>query len=440
MAQKTECALLHYVPSVGIDEISTKAPAVGTRPEDELLLCCARTCMDSENAERIKALLREDIDWAYLTQMALRHGVMPLLYRSLYTTCPEAVPGATMDQLQSHFYTNALHSYFLTGELLKLLNLFEAHGIPPIPFKGPVLAASVYGDLALRQFGDLDILVHERDVLSAKDLLISQGYRPDPKLQLSWEAHFVHDDGRITVDLHWGITPKDTREVCASFPFDLEGLWERLEPVSLAGTTVRHFSPEDLLLIRCQDAVKEYFKDEWPEMRWICDIAELIRVHQELDWGQVMEQARKLGSQCILFLCLSLAHDLLGAPLPKEVWQRMQADPQLRSLVTEVCGRLFHETDSQNRFFDPQRGFLERNLFCIRLKERPQDRISYYLHIVNGCRNRARRAITNKKDRALLPLPASLSFLYYVLAFLYYLLRPIWRVGKYGLRRVKRLP
>jgi len=36
--------------------------------------------------------------------------------------------------------------------LLKLLDLFENHGIPAVPFKGPVLASSIYGDLSLRQF------------------------------------------------------------------------------------------------------------------------------------------------------------------------------------------------------------------------------------------------------------------------------------------------
>jgi hypothetical protein len=124
----------------------------------ELLLYCAQTPIDSEIAERIRTLLQQDIDWAYLIQTAAQHGVMPLLYQSLNTTCPEAVPKANLAQLRNYFHTNAQRNLFLTKELLKLLTLFETHSIPAIPFKGPVLAVSAYGNLSLRQISDLDIL------------------------------------------------------------------------------------------------------------------------------------------------------------------------------------------------------------------------------------------------------------------------------------------
>ena len=45
-------------------------------PEAELLICCARTRMNPERAEQIKALLQNDIDWAYLSRMALLHGMV----------------------------------------------------------------------------------------------------------------------------------------------------------------------------------------------------------------------------------------------------------------------------------------------------------------------------------------------------------------------------
>lgn len=445
MAQKTEGVLLRYGPSVGIDEISTKAPAASIRLEVELLLCCARTCTDSAIVERIRALLREDIDWAYLTHTALQHGVMPLLYRSLYTTCPEAVPGAILDQLRGHFYANALRNFFLTRELLRLLKLFEAHGIPAIPYKGPVLAASVYGDLALRQFGDLDILVYQRDVPRAKDLLISQGYRlrglrtsaqEEASLQVRHHYLFVSDDGRVTVELHWRIMERHF-----PFPLDPERLWERIEWVSLAGAMVRHFLPEDLLLILCVHGSKPWHC--WQRLGWICDVAELIRVHQGLDWGRVMAQAGRLGSERRLFLGLCLARDLLGTALPEEVRQRMQADPVVKSLAAQVCERLFREAD------DPPGGFAEFR-FHLRAIERRQDRVRSCLHFAL-----TKTVITwaLRPPISLLSFPYSLLDrvptrnvwlwplpLFALLCYLYHLLLPIRRVAKYGLRRVKRLP
>ncbi len=420
-------------------ELPARITPMNIRTEVDLLLSCARTHIDHEQDKHIGGLLCKDVDWGYLMGTAHRHGVMPLLYRSL-STYMEAVPKDVFDQIYDHFQTNAYRNHFLTDELLKLLDLFKTHRIQAIPYKGPVLAAVVYKDLSLRQCSDLDILIQEQDVPLAKDLLLSQRYQPDPVHQLEWEAHFVHDNAMFLVDLHWGITGRNvSQKRDASFAIDIEGLWERLEPIYFAGATVAHFSPEDLLMIRCQDAVKEYWKDGWPQLKWICDVAEIINAHQGMDWEQVMAQAKKLGNQRLLFLCLSLSSDLLGTALPEIVLQRIQADSQVSSLAMELCELLFHETQNQNRFLDRQRGFLARNLFCARLKERLQDRIPYYLRILREYRNNVRRAIKSKEDRELLLLPESLSFLFYPLAFLYYLLRPIWRVGRYGLRRFNNL-
>lgn len=409
---------------------SAQTAVVDVRPEDKLLLCCARTRIDSETAERIKCLLREDVDWASLTGTAFRHGVMPLLYQSLHATCPEAVPKGMLRQLRAHFYANVERNLFLTGELLNLLNLLEAHRIPAVPFKGPVLAASVYGNLALRQFGDLDILVHRRDVLRAKTLLLSQGYwqeRPPPQLTSAQEAArlrshheytFVRDDGAVVVEIQWGVTQR-----LDCFPLDVERVWGRLETVSLSGTTVFNLSSEDLLLILCAHGVKHY----WERLIWICDIAELVRARPQMDWGRVMEQARRLRSERTLYLSLHLASDLLGATLPTEILSRIQADPMVPSLAAQVRTWLFREPSGSPEASDPSVFPLsEKALFRLRVRERLRDRVPYFLQ-------RLHRLLTpNERDRALLPLPTSLSFLYY-------LLRPLRLMGAYGGSPFKRL-
>jgi len=391
-------------------EPATLALAVHICPEDELLLCCARTCVDAATAKRISRLLRADLDWAYVMRTALSHGVMPLLYWSLHTTCPAEVPEAFRNALRDRFYANAGRNLCLTAALLQILHLLEGHGIPAVPCKGPVLAAAVYGNLALRQFSDLDILVHDRDVLKAKDLLISQGYRPlrrrtsaeEELLLQSRHAYIlVRNDGMFAVDLHWRFADR------AFFsPVDLECLWEHLEPVSLAGTTVHHFAPEDLLLILCVNGSK----DSWKQLRTICDIAELIRVHQGMAWERVMEQASTLGSERVLFLGLLLARDLLGTYLPKEILQRIQASSVVKSLAAHVHERLFREIE-----VDGWPAEVERFVFGLRLRERVRDRVWYCFCYV----------IPTSADRALLPWPAGLSFLLC-------LLRPIRLTVKYG--------
>jgi hypothetical protein len=386
-----------------------KSPIAGTRPEIELLLCCVQSSVDSQRVERIAALLQEDLDWVYLIQTALQHGVMPLLYQSLVTTGAEAVPAPILDQLRCHFRSNARRNLRLVGQLLRCLKLLGAHGIPAAPYKGPVLAASVYGDLCLRQFVDLDVLVHEQDAFRARDVLASHGYRPEFQLAAAQEVAYlrsqsahqvIRDAGMVIVELHWRIT-----EGYFSFPLDTEQLWKRLEPASLAGREVRTLSAEDLLLVLCVHGTKHM----WERLEWICDVAKLVGMHAAIDWPGVMKQAATLGSERMLFLGLSIAHDLLCVALPREVLESVRADPAVATLAGQVYQRLFSDQHALT-------GDLERCLFHLKARERFRDRLLYCLRLA---------MTTTPEDWALVPLPSSLFPLYYVL-------RPIRLAGKYG--------
>jgi hypothetical protein len=395
--------------------------AAGACREIRLLLCCARTQVDPATAERLKDLLRGDLDWKYLLQMAGHHGIVPLVYQGLHTTCPEAVPPPVLKDLRNHFHARALRNQFLTAELLRLLSLLEAHGIAVLPFKGPVLAAAVYGDLALREFGDLDLFLRRRDVLRAKDLLGAQGYRlwnpcvprtgdPEGGCLQSWvrspyryHLGLERPAGQVVVELHWHFTAKGY-----SFPLDLEGLWERLVPVALAGRTVLHLPAEELLLVLCGHGQKH----GWSRLSWICDVAELLRRHPDLAWPRVLQQADRLGGKRALGLGLYLAHDLLGTSLPPEVWQGVQADRRVPALAAQVREWLFAKAPGALCA-------MKWYAFHLRIRERLRDRVWYALRL-------AQSSLTpNRHDEALVPLP---TFLY----GLYYLLRPARLVMTYG--------
>ena len=178
------------------------------------------------------------------------------------------MPKPTLEELREHFYANAGRNLFLAKELIKLLHLFDAHEISAIPYKGPVLAVSVYGNLAFREFGDLDILVRERDYQRAQHLLSAQGYRL--MKEFDWESTFVHDSGTFAVDLHKGMTAQDF-----SSPLDFEYLSGRLQRITVAGTEVPTLSPGDTLLMLAiqitKDSGSRYF-----QLAKICDMAELL--------------------------------------------------------------------------------------------------------------------------------------------------------------------
>jgi len=398
---------------------SVAIPAAYTRPEVELLFCCTRTCMDSASAERIRSLLREELDWSDLLHTASRWRVVPLLYWNLNAICPEGVPEAILAQLRDHFHANAQRNLFLVGELLKLLRAFEMQGIPAIPFRGPVLAASVYTNLALRECGDLDILVRKQDIVGAKSLLISAGYHSTGQLTDAQELaflrsplnyHLAYDDGNVDVELHWRIAP-----AYFAFPFDLDYLWQELESTSLAGTTIRQISPQALLLVLCVHGAKHH----WERLSWICDIAELVRAHTELDWGQVLAQAGRLGCRRMVFLGLFLAHTFLEADLPEEVWSEIQTDPVVEPLAIQMHRPLLSEDGGSY-------GGTEWHAYHLRIKERWRDRILYLLRWASN------RVASDAEDQAVVTMSP-------IRSFSYYLLRPIRLIGENGLDALKYL-
>lgn len=341
-------------------------------PEFELLLCCARTAVGAETAERIKQLVQQDIDWQSLIQQATYHKVLPLLYTNLKAICPEAGPAAAFKDLHHAFQRVAQRNMLLAGELVRVLSSLGQHQIVAVPYKGPVLAYSLYANLALRPSSDLDIIVQQQDILKAKELLIALGYHPKLEMTSAQEIayldsktehtyDFFHPEKRTTIELHWRIEPKYSTVI------ELKHFWHKLEPATFANTTIVNLPLEDWLPILCVHASRHI----WERLIWLCDVAELLRVCLGIDWQSVMQQAKQRGYKRILLMGLALAHTLLDANLPPEITQQIAADRQIGLLTTKICSHLAQGIDADQEF-------LGSTLYHTQIRERFQDKVLYF--------------------------------------------------------------
>jgi hypothetical protein len=135
--------------------------ALVTRPEIALLLCGARTTAlaDPANAAQMQTLAAGPLDWAEVLALAQAQGVLPLVWAAVEAACRDAVPPEVRAKAEAEVQTNARRNLFFTRALVNVIGLLAAQGLAVLPYKGPVLAAQVYGRPSLRQFADLDILV-----------------------------------------------------------------------------------------------------------------------------------------------------------------------------------------------------------------------------------------------------------------------------------------
>lgn len=383
---------------------------IALRPEDELLVLVASVGSDPEMTERINALVEKRLKWDVLIESASHHGLLPLLYWHIKSNCRAAVPEAILGQLQIAFHETSKTNLLLTGELLEILNRLESHGILAIPFKGPTLAVKAYGNLAFRQFGDLDILLDAENLPRAKSLLSTMGYQAQYLLAPAQEEAYlvslrqwpiVKGKSRICVELHSRLTPKDF-----AFPLEWVNVSRRLQPVQLCGREVLTLSPEDLLLLLCAHGAKHL----WLNLGWICDIAHLLSAEKNLDWVKILEQARAMGCERMLLLGLFLASDLLGAKVPDEILKSIQKTQVVETLATRVYTWLFSDLGK------PADGF-KAAWFHLRVRERLREGFRYSFSIAIA---------PTLADWTNYSLPSRFSFLYYPL-------RAARLANKYGL-------
>ncbi|HWG52043.1 MAG TPA: nucleotidyltransferase family protein, partial [Gemmatimonadaceae bacterium] len=184
-----------------------------------------------------------------LLATAARHAVVPAVHRHLARAGDHAageVPPAILDALRTRSDENALRNVMLTQRLVELLDSLHAAAIPVIPLKGPVLALMAYGDVTLRQFYDLDLLIARADVPHARDLLRAAGYRALTPLEANsgadaalvaadYHQALVSDDDGTMLELHWGLGRADTG---ARRRADDGWAWRHAQRLPLLGRTV----------------------------------------------------------------------------------------------------------------------------------------------------------------------------------------------------------
>jgi hypothetical protein len=390
---------------------SSEATDIQAR-EAQLILCCA-AASNSERFDRLRIILDAGVDWAVVMRAASRQGVMPSVYRVLIPTLALQLPTSVRDRMRREVYGNAVRNCYLATEMVRLCHLLEKHGVRALALKGPALALGVYGDLTLRQFTDLDLLVRQRDLSGAFAALAGDGFRTKAPLKKiggelpsGWEMTFVRERGLFELDLHWRLSPP-------YFPFTPEGdeLWARAVEVDLGPGRVSTLGPEDLMLFLCAHGAKH----GWQSLSGVCDVAQAARAYR-YDWEELAARARSLGSLRILLLGVLLAYDLLGAVIPDALIDAARAEPFVQSGARTFC-RYFHQLGANGP------GLLQRWLIPLTMIPQRSARIRYAL---------ARAFLPATKDFDFISLPCILSPLYYAVRPLRFALQKTPNLLRYG--------
>jgi len=286
------------------------------------------------------------------------------------------VPFAILEELRRQLHVVAHRNLKFDAELLRLLSQFDSSGIEVVIFKGPALAWAFYENPALREMGDLDLLVRPRDAMRAIDLLIGSGYQGASSLGMRFyrkgcEARLLSAESGVAVDLHWQLSPS---YLCHGL--DAEGLWARLTTVQIAGRAVPALANEDLLVFLCVHGAKHC----WSSLQWLADLARLIG-RSKFDWDGLIARVHARRISRAVFAGLLIAVDVLGAGVPAGIVERLRAHTAASSIATCARQRLLADLPIASTMQEQlgfQFGLLERaadkfRFCCAQFEPGPED-------------------------------------------------------------------
>jgi Uncharacterised nucleotidyltransferase len=362
----------------------------------ELLRAVVRSPAKGDRGS-IARLIEGVQDWDAAITGAHAHGVLPMLYARLSEE-GLPVPAAALERMRAGNDRNVFHSLANAAELLDVLKAFDEQQIPAMPFKGVVLAASVYKDLSARPAGDLDVLVFFKDLKRAEDILTRRGYELETPVKDDgspvnpdyFECYFERQSDGMVIELRWRLEltePRFRRNL------GMDWVWPRRQVTTLAGARVPDLDPETALLVLCMHGSKH----AWSRLIWTCDVARLLERHPDLEWGGVIREAKRTGLLRALALGVLLAHRVAAAPVPQTVLRSLEAVGAVRDLAQHFDENLLKRP----------------GLF-------PRGRVPYNIHLL-GIGDRIRMLFSlsvlqpNAWDREFVRLPRALDPLYYVI-------------------------
>lgn len=348
------------------DQAATISPAF------RLLIELARSSDASQCAEIVERA-GPDVGWNEFSNICFQHGMYSHVWRMIENQSADIVPEAVTCWHRKLERRTGLQHELLIDELVGMVAALNRAGIDALPFKGPQLAQSLYGDPLARPYNDIDLLVAPAEHAAAIRVLVEQGYKL-----------FTVDDGRRTANtLRKFTTPRLRSEIDLHrrlfqeelpFVLDFEQLWERRQPSTIAGATIPCLSNEDLFLVLSIHGGR-HIPHPWCRLLWIADIDRCLQGKIAVDWRLAFERAGQIGARRIAAIAVLLAADVFDRPLPAEVERAIAGDSAALPLVAEVKRWVLAGAD-------PQLGVFDAHRWRIRSRERLGDRLKYARHLV----------------------------------------------------------
>lgn len=389
----------------------------------QLLLNCCKTNPNDEDIDFIISCIvpfqnalevqHSHYNIQSLITLSSSHGILPIVYKTL-KSLSKSNPSLKkiLSEIKPLYMSIVQRNMLMTSELIRIMQILEANNIHALAFKGPTLAQMAYGDITLRQYSDLDILVDEKDLFNAGKIISASSYAPDVELEylnnqtlleISNDLGFHHSSNNTYIELHWKLFQKKL-----STTLDKHTFTSNPTVVNIQGNRIKTLQTDLLLVYLCRHGSKHM----WERIEWITDIDRLICQCNTIDWNAVWHYSQTMKSINTLLLGLSLSKELFNTPFPDTIITEINKRHKIEHLKTHTLTRINQTLSKQNSGIT---AMLQQFAYHAKLYDSFGDKVKYYISSIFK---------VTRADILNVNLPRYLSFLYIII-------RPFRLANKY---------
>ncbi len=299
--------------------------------ETELLILCSRVEPRPEQQSELEKILDGSLDWEKVLKKAQEESVSLLVYQNLKPHAGK-VPDDILKRLKQIYIRNSGRNLYLLNCLKPVLKSVDQSGIKAAVIKGARLAKTIYKDIGLRFFIDVDLLVFPSHRGRMIEVLKKLGFvqmgskhmhhELSEREKMYWTYRPVYQRGRLDLELHYNFPG-------LHMPFSMsKDLWRHVQRIDLEGAPAQILSPEYELCLLCLHSQQHSYS----RLDWFTDIAEMS-AFRGLDWNKVLYICRKEGIEAPVSYGLRLVNEFWPGTVSEDTIRRFSVSPLERLLL-----------------------------------------------------------------------------------------------------------
>ncbi len=283
------------------------------------------------------------------------HQLVPLYLRSGHSSLEELDSGSRIN-LEQFSQANTLCILTMISRFKAVARLLDGQNVRYAVYKGPALSHRLFGDVAVRQFGDIDLLVHPGDFFRTFQLLLDAGFKAKLPASPFIGAYLEQSRRDLTLgDAHLHL---DLHQQIARGPryYGLpEEFWNRLDAMKVYGQSYPTL-PLELELVTLAVHASRH---GWDHYKLVLDFAGLLLDGRAPDWNLIEGLIQRFQARTMFDLGVSLGRTLF-ADLAGPYRVRTAPGDLRRHLAVLNEGRSYTDMSMLRQFFKLQNGSLNR--------------------------------------------------------------------------------